>query len=174
MCKFVKLNGLNPLAGAVYDLLKAQGRYLFDDFSVLKREFGMYRVIELIEKYKPYFWAVLTENGDFMGFVYLYDIIHNGEKPYNACVTVCFKPEYWGGATRCALKKFQKHCFKRLGLKKIKAEIFGGNSLVRRILKDFNFKLEGILEFESVCSGKACNIEIWAIYSRELLANQGF
>lgn len=175
----------------IYCLFKRYGRHLCDDFARVRRDLTILSVMELVMLYEPFFWVVLTKKGDFMGFVYLYDVIggpkgggvsleygagpggeprpRDGIKYYSAAVTVCFKREFWGRYVRWALKKFKKYCFGRLGLKRVKAEVFARNARVKGVLAGLGFEREGVLRAETLCNGEPADVEVWGLVEKARL-----
>lgn len=146
----------------IFELFKAYKSLLCDDFSPIKQNLTPLHMAEFIAHYEPFFWVVLTKNGDFAGFIYLYDVI-GALNPHCAAVTVCFKRKYWGKYVQYALKSFKNLCFSRLKLKKIKAEVFSSNARTKGILNTLGFEKEGILKSETLLNGEFTDVELWGL-----------
>lgn len=133
-------------------------KYLQDDFSPYKN------LLSIIEKTFPYFWIVTKINGEFTGFVFLDNFIGNEKSLYSAELTTCFDKKAWGVFTRYSAKIFLKKCFDKLGLYKIKAQVYPDNSRVKRLLKSAGFVYESTLKNETRRQRIPQNIEVYALY----------
>lgn len=151
--------------GEVVGLFTTFSKYLYDDYFDSNGEI-LNKIIELIERTSPYFWAVIDDCGEVAGFVFLENITGNFSKFHSAEVTTCFKPKFWGDYTKKCAKKFVKYCFKKYKLKKLKATIFVQNFKVKAILKQTGFKKEATLKAETFKNGKPQDVEIYSIIKK--------
>jgi len=170
MIKFVKIKinrkekiykNINFLED-IYHLYKKFNRFINDDYS---NENILDEIILTVERCAPFFWVIL-DGEKFAGFVFLENIIGNRTKLHSAEVTTCFKPEFWGSFTKKATKKFIRYCFKKYGLKKIKAKVFKENYKVMAILRTAGMKLEAELKAETLKNGKPQDILIYSVIRR--------
>ncbi|MBR2526631.1 GNAT family N-acetyltransferase [bacterium] len=146
----------------IYFLYKRFSRYLNDDFA---REDLLEEIICAIEINNPYFWVILS-NDDFAGFVLLENMIGNSEKIYSAEITTCFKSQFWGDFTKKAAKKFIRYCFKKLGIKKLKAKIYKENVRSAAILRAAGMTFEAELKAETMKNGKPQDIMVYSVIKR--------
>ncbi len=162
MCKFIQLTSSDdqPLhcIPMVEKLFIKYFRYIQDDFSC----------VDDIKKYiystAPFFWIILDYEDNFMGFVYLDNIVGNSDSIYSAELTTAFVPEAWGDFTRYSAKIFLKKCFDEFGLQKITANIYPENFRVKNLLKDAGFVYESTLKNATLRFGKMQDIDIYALY----------
>ncbi len=166
MIKFVKIKidrkkkqyrNINFLE-EIYNLYKTYNRYLNDDFVC---EDLLDEIIKTIEVNFPFFWVILN-NEEFTGFIFLENITGNRNKLYSAEVTTCFKKNFWGDFTKKVAKKFTMYCFKKLGLKKLKAKVFKENVSAAAILRAAGMKFEAELKAETMKNGKPQDILIYS------------
>lgn len=139
------------------------------------------RIFEIIYSSNGNFWLIETENGDFAGFFYVYDVISlihpfkNEEtgkieftkKPHTAVLAGCLKKDFWGLKSKKIFSEVLSMLFEKENYKKIKCEIFASNPYVKGILKRFKFICEGVLKGETINQGKAENVEIWALFEEK-------
>lgn len=170
MIKFVKIKidrnkkqyrNINFLED-IYLLYKNYNKYLNDDFA---SEDLLEEIIKTIEVNFSFFWVVLN-NDKFAGFVFLENFTGNKDKFYSAEVTTCFKKEFWGDFTKQVAKKFTKYCFKKLGLKKLKAKVFKENIRAASILRAAGMKFEAELKAETMKNGKPQDILVYSVIKR--------
>jgi [ribosomal protein S5]-alanine N-acetyltransferase len=77
---------------------------------------------------------------------------------------------FWGhGLMEEALSKFISYTFKKIGLRKINAEVFTENKSSIKLLKKFGFKLEGTIRKNVKCRA---NGRIHDVYAFGLLRNE--
>ncbi len=162
MCHFINLIHHIPRAlRYIPEVKKLYSRYIKfiqDDFSDTKN------AINYICSKTPFFWIVTDYKQNFMGFVYLDNLVGNREKIYSAELTTCFIPKAWGIFTRYSAKIFLKKCFDELGLEKICANIYPDNFRVKKLLSDCGFKYESTLKNTTLRLGKMQDIDIYALY----------
>lgn len=138
-------------------------KYLDDDFAADGRSLLKY-FTDNINKLSPYFWIVFDdETRKPAGFVYLDKITGDSKTLHNAEVSACFYKEFWGRFTYETAKIFFNFCFEKLGLIKIKAQIYPQNFIVKTILKKCGFKKEGYLKSETISGGKLQDIELYSL-----------
>ncbi len=142
-------------------------RNIFDDFAFQKHGNFYELVKSLTNSFFPYFWAVLDHKDDFLGFVYLYDLMGAvGETPYSACVSACLRRKFWGNDAKLAGREFLKFCA-QLRIKRLKAQCFSNNPCAKRLLGDLGFKCEGILKKEAIVGGKAVDLTAFGCFLKE-------
>ena len=132
-------------------------KYLLDDFAPVD-------IYSLIKSVSPYFWLILNNKNEFMGFVFLDNIIGSQETSYSAEITTCFDKKAWGDYTRYSAKFFLKKCFDEFGFQKIKAQIYPDNFRVIQLLKSSGFQYECTVPKETIRNGKLQDIEIYGLY----------
>lgn len=142
-------------------------KYLEDDFAKIDRNICSY-----IESFSPYFWAVLTFNNQFMGFVGLDNLIGGRGVLYSADLTTCFEKEAWGDFTRYSAKIFLKKAFDELGLRKINAQIYPDNFRVKTLLKSCGFVYETTLKSATLRGGVAQDFDVYALYRSYYYKNE--
>ena len=170
MVKFLKVNisrreGVFENIRYLPDVANLVNRFsgkLFDDFFASDID-PIEALISLIERASPYFWAITSSGGVFKGFVYLDDWQGSPQNPYCATVTTCFVPKYWGGLTKYAGKRFVNYVFKRLKLRKLKAEVYQDNKYAVTLLKKIGFKHEYTMLSETIVNKKPVNIDVYSI-----------
>jgi len=135
-------------------------KYLQDDFS----QSYVDNIISLIQEKSPYFWVILDQKDIFKGFVYLDNFIGDEKTRYSAELTTCYDRKAWGIFTRYSAKFFLKACFDKLGLQKIKAQIYPDNHRVKTLLKSSGFVYETVLKNETLRGGKPQDIEVYSLY----------
>lgn len=139
-------------------------KYLSDDYFSQEAGCTIDVIINLIEKCGSHFWVILDKKTDkFSGFVYLDNWIGAKNNFHSAEVTTCFEPVFWGKYTKNCAKKFIKYCFKKYGLKKLKACIFPQNSRVKGYLKTIGFKKEALLRAETLKNSMLQDVEVYSI-----------
>jgi len=170
MIKFVKIKvdrvkqiyrNINFLED-IYFLYKKYNKYLSDDYS---DENLLDEIINIAETNFPFFWVIL-KGEEFAGFVFLENIIGNGNKLHSAEITTCFKPEFWGDFTKKAAKKFIRYCFKKYGFKKLKAKVFKENVRTASILRAAGMSFEAELKSETMKNGKPQDILIYSVIKK--------
>lgn len=148
----------------IITLYEKFSKFLHDDYFRTKQESLVDIVINLIEKTSPFFWIIEDKkNSEFAGFVFLDNWVGNNEHIHSAQVTTCFNPAFWGKYTKKCSKKFINYCFKKYGLKKLKAYIFPQNSRVKMLLKKSGFKKEATLKSETFNAGILQDIDVYSI-----------
>jgi RimJ/RimL family protein N-acetyltransferase len=148
----------------IIKLYEKFSKYLHDDYFLENQKTSVDAVIDLIEKISPFFWAVIDKKtGKFSGFGYLDNWTGTKNNYHSAEITTCFEPAFWGKYTKICAKKFIKYCFKKYGLKKLKAFVFPQNANVRTLLKKAGFKKEAMLKAETVKNGVLQDIEVYSI-----------
>lgn len=162
MCKFINVFSCNNLRLLHYipkiqDCYIKYRKYLCDDFAPDD-------IYALVSSYYPYFWIILDNSNNFMGFVGLDNFVGTGSINYSAELTTCFERSAWGDFTRYSAKIFLKKCFDEFGLYKIKAQIFPDNFRVKTLLKDAGFKYEATLPKETLRFGEMQNLDIYSLY----------
>lgn len=162
MCKFVDVFSYNSpcvlhYISQIQSCYSKYRKYLCDDFAPDD-------IYIFIKSYYPYFWAILDNEDNFMGFVGLDNFVGNGSTNFSAELTTCFPRRAWGDFTRYSAKIFLKKCFDELGLYKIKAQIFPDNYRVKTLLKYAGFKYETTLTKETLRFGKPQDIDIYSLY----------
>jgi RimJ/RimL family protein N-acetyltransferase len=115
-------------------------------------------------KKSPYFWIITDRNFNFMGFVYLDNFVGKRNCLFSAELTTCFDKKAWGIFTRYSAKFFLKYCFDKLGLYKVKAQIYPQNFRVKTLLKNSGFIYEATLKNETLRAGKPQDIEVYSLY----------
>ena len=83
---------------------KKYRQYLQDDFCPDS-------LLSIIKSTAPYFWLILTQENEFMGFVFLDNFVGTKNKIYSAEITTCYEQKAWGAFTRYSAKLFLKKCF---------------------------------------------------------------
>lgn len=134
-------------------------KYIQDDFSLVTDKHSL-----LSHICNPFFWVILDYEENFMGFVFLDNLVGNKNQLYSAEITTCFDKKAWGNFTRYSAKFFLKMCFDNFGLYKIKAQIYPDNFRVRNFLKSCGFVYESTLKNETQRLGKPQDIEVYALY----------
>lgn len=165
MCRFIQINNktvycaqiMHYICRAQYNFLKYK-KFLLDDFSQSKT------IIDIIKDTLPYFWIVTDFDGNYMGFVFLDNIIGNSKNLYSAELTTCFDKFAWGTFPKYGAKIFLKKCFDELGLQKIKLQIYPDNHRTKLLMKSSGFKHESLLKNETLRYGKPQDIEVYALY----------
>ncbi|MBD5402148.1 GNAT family N-acetyltransferase [bacterium] len=167
MCKFVQVI-YNPNLGLyanldyISDIQKCYSRYakyLQDDFMHFEND-----VYSFLAHTYPFFWAILTRDDEFMGFVLLDNFIGNDNCLYSAELTTCFNRQAWGDFTKYCAKIFLKKCFDELGLSKIKAQVYPDNFRTKMLLKSAGFEYETTLKAETLRKGKPQDLDVYALY----------
>ena len=162
MCKFVQIVSLDNQTlrciPKAEKLFVKYFKYIQDDFSRVND------IYEYICSLAPFFWVILDYDDNFMGFVYLDNIVGNSGRMYSAELTTAFVPAAWGNFTRYSAKIFLKKCFDELGLQKITANIYPDNLRVKNLLKDAGFLYESTLKNATLRFGKMQDIDVYAIY----------
>jgi len=148
---------------AVASLVERFSHKLFDDFFLGGELDKVEALISLIERTSPYFWVITSSGGVFKGLVYLDDWQGSPQNPYCAAVTTCFAPKYWGGLTKYAGKRFINYAFRRLKLKKLKAEVYQDNKYAVTLLKKIGFNHEYTMISETIVNKKPVNIDVYSI-----------
>lgn len=171
MSKFIKIiinknakefRNIEYLPGIIM-LYERFSRYLNDDYF-LKGKSSIDAVIEIVEKTAPYFWAIIDKKtGKLAGFVFLDNWTGAKNSLHAAEVTTCFNPAYWGKYTKFCARKFVKYCFKRYGLKKLKASVFVQNFKVKTLLKCAGFQKEATLRAETLKDGQLQDIDVFSV-----------
>lgn len=148
---------------SIFFLYIRYSRYLDDDYALDGR--GLFKYfVENIQNLSPYFWIIFDEKAQVpAGFVYLDKLTGDSNHLHSGEVSACFFKKYWGGFTLETAKKFYELCFEKLGLTKLKAEIYPQNYLVKTLLKKSGFKKEGYLKAETIRRGKLQDIEIYSL-----------
>lgn len=164
MCKFIQLTTNNLFTNLHYIPLIWENytkyfKYLQDDFSD-----NDINILSLVEKTVPYFWIIIDNKNQYMGFVFLDNFVGNNNALYSAELTTCFEKHAWGDFTKYSAKIFLEKCFKDFGFKKIKALIFPDNFRVKTLLKVSGFNYETTLKSETLRGGKPQDIEIYSLY----------
>jgi RimJ/RimL family protein N-acetyltransferase len=163
MCKFIQLNSpanfsfVHCIPKVKRLFIKYFG-YIQDDFSCVKN------INDYIFSLRPFFWLILDYDENFMGFVYLDNIVGGNNEMFSAELTTVFEPAAWGSFTRYSAKIFLKKCFDELNLQKITANIYPDNYRVKNLLKDAGFTYETTLKNATKRNGKFQDIDIYAIY----------
>lgn len=148
----------------IINLYEKYSNYLNDDYFSRDEISNTERILNLIEKTSPFFWAIVTEKEEnFAGFVFLDGWTGSAKQPHCAEITTCFKSIFWGSFTKQCAKKFIKYCFKKYKLQKIKACIFPQNFKVKAILKRSGFQKEAVLKGETMRNGQMQDIEVFSI-----------
>lgn len=146
----------------IYHLYKKFDKFLSDDYA---NKDLLEEIIKTIELSTPYFWVILKDDS-FTGFIFLENIIGNEQRLHSAEVTICIEPEFWGNFTKQVAKKFVRYCFKKLGLKKLKAKVFKENVRAAAILRAAGMKLEAELKSETMKNGKPQDVLIYSVIKR--------
>ena len=169
MCKFVQViykPSLNLFLNLHYipDIQRCYSqysKYLQDDFAKFNENICFY-----LEQTFPFFWVVLDNNDDFMGFVALENPCGDEKTLYCAELLTCLDKKAWGSFSRYGAKVFLKKCFEELGIYKIKALVFPDNFRVSTLLKTSGFRYETTLKAETLRMGKPQDIDVYAVYSK--------
>ncbi len=119
----------------------------------------------LIERTSPLFF-VITEGKIVSGFVYLDNIIGDGERMHSAELITCFDKRFWGNYTKMCARFFLDYCFKTYGFQKIKALVYPDNFRVRTLLKESGFVKEALLRDETLRKGKLQDIEVYSVFRK--------
>lgn len=149
----------------IVELLKANHDKLFDDYCGFTDDNAPQKVMELINKTTPCFWAVIDRDTDeFAGVIFLDNWIGAIGAVHSACVTTCFRKKFWGKFVKRAGRMFTRYVFRRCGLKKLKAEVFASNSLARGVLDSLGFRFEALLCRETLVSGVPQDLALFALF----------
>lgn len=160
-------------------------RQLFDDYSFYcgektKPEADFECAMRIIEiayeaSNSGNFYVVRAQNGEIAGFWYLYDVnyIRTYERknsagrevktPVVGVLAGCLKKEFWGGQAREIMRGIIKEIFCVRRFRKIKCETFSTNPYIERFLKEFDFRLEGVLKNETQAAGRLADVKIWGL-----------
>jgi len=167
MCRFIQIGSLSVSLHYIPQILRCYAkysRYLRDDFAPCDELFILSKL--------PYLWAITTQKGKFMGFVFLDNWVGNGNTNYSAELTTCYEKEAWGSFTRYSAKFFLKYCFDRFGLQKIKAMVYPDNFRITKLLESAGFKYESVLPAETMRNGKPQDINAYALYRSYYYKNE--
>lgn len=167
MCKFVQViykPSLNLLLNLHYipDIqrcYKQFAKYLQDDFAKFDENIFFY-----LEQSFPFFWVVLNEDNEFMGFVALENPCGDEKTFYSAELLTCLDKKAWGSFSRYSANIFLRKCFEELGICKLKALVFPDNFRTSTLLKTSGFKYETTLPTETIRFGKPQDIDVYARY----------
>ena len=138
-------------------------KFLDDDYA--QRGMPVFEYFnQLITSLSPFFW-VITEDDEVSGFVYLDNLIGDGERLHSAELTTCFKKKFWGDYTKRCARLFLNFCFERFGFYKIKALVYPENSRVITLLNDSGFRKEALLKYESLRNYSLQDIEVYSVFN---------
>ena len=164
-------------------------RQLFDDYtfkigtkSKLEADFECaMRIIEVIFENPEDFYVVRSRAGEIAGFWYLYGI--NWEQkadefdsakvhkvPVSCYFAGCLKKKFWGKPAREIMKKLLDEVFIGRDLRKLKCETFSTNPYIEGFLREFGFRLEGVLKEETMAANRVCDVKIWGFCKDEYIA----
>ncbi len=146
--------------GKIYNLIKKYNNYLNDDYYSTYDLFEA--IINLVIQTSPFFWVIL-QNEEFVGFVYLENLIGNKKHLHSAEIVTAFKRKFWGKTTKICAKKFITYCFKKLKFRKLKAVVFKENFRTEAILKSCKMELEAELKAETIKNKRLQDIKIYSI-----------
>ncbi len=166
-CKFVQVlykPSLNQFSNLHYipdiQICYSQyAKYLQDDFAKFNENILFY-----LEQSFPFFWVVLNEEDEFMGFVALENPCGDENRLYSVELLTCLDKKAWGSFSRYSANIFLKKCFEELGVYKIKALVFPDNFRTSTLLKTSGFKYETTLKSETLRFGKPQDIDVYARY----------
>ena len=138
-------------------------KYLDDDYAL--NGLSVYEYFyNLILRTQPFFF-VITENNHVSGFVYLDNVIGDGEGLHSAELTTCFDRKFWGNYTKYCAKIFLNYCFEKYNFVKIKALVYPENFRVKTLLKYAGFKKEALLKQETLRKGNLQDIELYSVFN---------
>ncbi len=118
--------------------------------------------LNFLRKFVPYLWVVKTCEGDFAGFVYLYDVIFDGSRIDVCHISVCMRRKYWGTGVLAIAADFLNYIFEKYKIRKMKAECFSTNPNATKLLRDLGFVLEGKFKDETKIRGKMADLKVFS------------
>ena len=173
MCKFIQIDSLYKISPNYLEYISLFENCYHKYFKYIQDDFSQYKnICELVKYVNPYLWLILDYEKNFKGFVFLDNFVGNKNYTYSAELTTCFEKSAWGNYTGYCAKVFLKKCFDKLGLQKIKAQVYTDNFRVKTLLKNSGFTYESTLKNETMRHGKLQDIEVYGLYKSYYYKNE--
>ncbi len=138
---------------------------LTDDFQQTKNPIDT--ILEQINLCYPYFYAILTPSGEYMGFCYLRVWCGNGLETHSCQVQGAIKKEFRGKLVVEAYNQLLDVLFNQLNLERVQMEIPENNKQACDLAERLGFSLEGIIRHATKKDEKFLNHKMYSILKEE-------
>ncbi len=111
------------------------------------------------------FAIVLTETGEMVGSMNLYDFMHANRR---CDIGYALAPAHWGkGYLSEAMAATLDYAFAQLNLNRIEADIDPRNTVSARLLEKMKFTKEGYMRERWIVNGEVCDTAFYGLIKRD-------